>query len=109
MLMRIKRDEARVDVGRALYRYFPMLGYAYNQGRVEVSDEIGCDIDFGDTLVRYLHSEIAYVYNTDLGEEHWMTIEDGKLLADYRSAPTTLGSEIGDPVLASFEELLSRI
>ncbi len=108
MLMRIK-EVARINVGCCFYRYFPAMGYAYNKGEVQKCDDEGCEVDFGDTLVRYLHSEVAYVYNTDLGDEHHMTIEDGKLLADYRSAPTSLDVDADDPVLASFEELLKRI
>ena len=108
MLMRIRVGES-ISVGCCFYRYFPTMGYCYNKVEVLTLDEFGCEVDFGDTLVRYLHSEIAYVYNTDMSDEHHMSLEDGKLIADYRSAPTTLTESRDDPVLASFEELLKRI
>jgi hypothetical protein len=84
------------------------MNFAYNLGVVTKFGDGLCEIDFGDTLVEYQDSEIAYVYNTHLGLEHHMSIEPGRLISDYRSDPSGL-DQGDDPVLASFNDLLARI
>ncbi len=108
MIMRIRGGE-HIRVGCAFFRYIPAMNFAYDKGEVTKCEDGLIEVDFGDTLVRFLLAEIAYGVNTDLGEEHYMSVETGVVLADYRSAPQPLNNMEHDPVLASFEELLKRI
>lgn len=108
MIMRIRGGE-NIKVGCSFFRYIPAMNFAYDKGEVTKCQDGVVEVDFGDTLVMFLLPEIAYGVNTDLGEEHYMSVETGVVLADYRSSPQKLDNAEYDPVLASFEELLKRI
>lgn len=107
MLMRI-RNGSLITKGDCIRRFLSMSHDVYDAGEVKKCNEEWIEVDFLDTVARFLISDISYVVDTTSDHEYYMTLETGTLLDDCRSAPN-IDETSDDPVLVSFMNLLKRI
>ena len=83
MLINISKKPALV-VGQKFVQYHPRNNFSYCDGRVKSINDESIVVDFGDMVISFLSTEIGYVINPDLGEEHYMSLAAGTIVADYR-------------------------
>lgn len=75
-----------LTIGARFYQYLPKRNFAYCSGVVKSVTEEIVAVDFGDMIISFNRNEVSYIINPELGDEHFMSIKTGIIIADYRKA-----------------------
>lgn len=100
-------DASDLKIGYKVKKYLLPSDGMFDIGEVTVIECGTVCIDFGDSLRRFLATEISQVIDARTAEESYMTVEQGTLVEEYKPALDNLSADLTN--IDMFSDLLGKL